>query len=66
MEVFVEDLVYARLHQDGIVEGTRPKVVIEVPTRLTTAHLAPVNDIIGDQEETLQLWGWRGREEGIN
>lgn len=55
-KVLVEYLVDACFHQNGVIEGTWPKVVIEVPGWLPAAQLAPVNDVVGHQEETLQLW----------
>lgn len=56
-EVLVQELVDAGLHQNGIVEGAGAQVVVEVPARFSAPHLAPVYDVVGHQEETLQLWG---------
>ena len=55
-KVLVKDLVDASLHQNSIIEGTWPQIIIEVPGWLPTAQLAPINNVVSHQEETLQLW----------
>ena len=45
-KVFLEEFVYARLENEGIVDGHHPDVVFLVPTRFAPTGHTTVHDVI--------------------
>ena len=66
-EVLLEQPVDRSLKQEGIVDGDEPDPFVAVPARLAAAGDGRVHEVVGDEEERLELryaqqqvWSWRG------
>ena len=54
-KVLLQYFINAALEENAVVEGNQADVVLLVPAGLPSASLGAVHDVVGDQEEGLEL-----------